>query len=86
MEVRGPFGDPSDEFRQPGVSAQGFHRCVIARQLGLGQCRVDFVMANLVQQHRRPTFSTLQLGDQVMKALPGVGGNRPPAQGTYGRI
>ncbi len=61
-------------------------RGIVARQLGLGQCRMYLVMADLMQQNRRPALSTFQLGNQMMETLPRIRGDGPPAQGAYGNI
>lgn len=49
-------------------------------QLSFGQGRVDFIVTNLMQQHDRPALAALELGDQMMQALPRICGNLPAAQ------
>ena len=68
------------------MGAQCLDGVVAARKLRLGHRGVDFVMADLMQQHRRPALSAPQTGDQVMQALFCVRRNGPFAQGADGVI
>ena len=52
---------------------QSLGRVKIARQFRFGQSRMDFTVADLVQQNGRTSLATFQLGDQVMHALPCFG-------------
>ncbi len=54
------------------MRAQRFGRVIVARKFGFGQGRVDFVVADLMHTHDRPALAALQLGRQVVQALPGV--------------
>ena len=61
------------------MRAELFRRSVIARQLRLRQRRVDFVMADLMDEDRRPALSAFQLRHEMMKRLFGLGRNGPAA-------
>ena len=50
------------------MRTQGFGCRVVTGQLGLGERRVDFLMADVMDQDCRATFPALQLGDEVMLA------------------
>ncbi len=50
---------------------------IVPRKLGLRQGGMDFIVADLVQQDRRPALAALQLRDEVMQALAGCGRNGP---------
>lgn len=82
MKLGRALADPFDECRKPWMGAQRINAVIAARKLGLGQCRVDFIMANLMQQDRRAPFTTAQLGDQVMQALLRLGRDRAVAKGA----
>ncbi len=51
------------------MGSQSLRRVELPRQLRLGQGCMDFLMADVMHQHRRTTLATLQLGNQVMHAL-----------------
>lgn len=44
-------------------------RRIAPRKLGLGQGRVDFLVADVVQENRLPALAAAQFRDQVMQAL-----------------
>ena len=73
MEIWRAFGDPCHEAGQPGMGTQRLNRIEVTGQLGFGQGGVNFVVADLVQQHRRPTLPAAQLGRQMMQGLLGMG-------------
>ena len=54
--------------------------CHKPMHFGLGQGRVDLLMANVMHQDRWPTLAALQLGDQVMLALLHARRNGPQTQ------
>lgn len=60
--------------------SQGFYGTVIACQFGLSQRGVNFIVANLMEQHDRAAFATLQLGHQMVEALTRLGRNRSIAK------
>ena len=66
------------------MGAQRLGRVVVARQLGLAERRVNFIMANLMHQNDRPALAALQLGRQVMQALLGIRRDRAMADRAYG--
>jgi hypothetical protein len=68
------------------MGAQGLDGVVAARKLGLGHGGVDLVVADLVQQNRRPALAAAQAGDQVVQALLGVRRDGPVAEGTDGIV
>ena len=59
-----------------------FGRVELPRQFGLGQSGVDFIVTDLVQTDGRTAFAALELRDQVVKRLPGLGRDRAEAQGA----
>ena len=75
MKPRRAFGDPAQECRKARMGAQGRDGVKVAGKLGLGQGGVNFVVTDLMQEHGRPVFATLEAGDQVMLALAGIGRN-----------
>ena len=62
------------------MRAQRIDRGVVAGKLRLGQGRVDFIVANLMDQHARPLGAAFQLGDQMMFRLPDAWRDRPEAE------
>ena len=82
MEIGRSPGHPGDEPRQPWMRAQRLHGAIRARQLRLGQRRMDLVVANLVKPHHRPALAPLQLGRQMVQALPDMRRDRTTAQRT----
>ncbi len=54
----------------------------LPRQFGLGQRRVDFVMADLMDQDARAFRAALQFRDQVMLRLPDIRRDRAQAERT----
>jgi hypothetical protein len=53
-------------------------------KLGLGQCRVNFIVANLVHQNRWTAFAPSETGHKVMQALFDAQRDWAQTQGTYG--
>lgn len=51
------------------VGPQGIDRVILACQFGFRERGVDFVMANLMQQHDGPALAPAQSRYQVMPAL-----------------
>ena len=82
MKLGRALADPFEELVQPGMAAQGLGCVVDAGQLGLGQGGMNLVMADLMQQHRRPALSAAQLGHEMVQALRGIRRDRTVAQGT----
>lgn len=56
----------------------------IARQIGLAQGGVDFIVADLVQQHRLAALPAAQFRDKVVQALLGLGRDRTVAERADG--
>ena len=52
-----------DEAFQIGMRAQFLGRVIFAGEVSFGDARMDFVVADLMQQNLRPVFSTLQFRD-----------------------
>lgn len=86
MEPRRAFGDPLDKLGKPGMAAQGLNGAVIPCQLGLGQRGVNFIVTDLVQSHHRAAFAALQLGNEMVQALPCIRRDGPVAQGADGIV
>ena len=63
------FCDPGKEFGKARMRTQRFGRRIVAGQFSLGERRVDFLMADVMDQDRRSALTTLQLGYQMMLAL-----------------
>ena len=80
MKIGRAFFDPLDELGQPGMSTQRIDCVIRPRQFGFCQGGVNFVVANLMQQHGFAAFSAPKPGDQVVKALQGVRRDGPPAK------
>ena len=59
---------------------QSLGRVKIARQFRFGQSRMDFTVADLVQQNGRTSLATFQLGDQMMDTLLCLWRDRPVAK------
>lgn len=83
VELGRAFGHPRQKARNPGMRAQRRNRAIVPRQFGLGKDRVDFAVANLVEQNHRTAFAAFQLWDQVVQALLGPGRNRAQTQRAY---
>lgn len=64
------------------MGSQRLDRVVAPGEVGLGQGRVDFLVADVMQKDGRPALSAAQPWRQVMQALRHVRRNRAPAQGT----
>lgn len=61
------------------MATQRLHCVIGPGQFRLRECGVNFVVANLVQQNRRPAFSAAKLGHKVVQALAGIGRDGPIA-------
>ena len=55
------------------MGAQSLWRRVVTCQFAFRQCGVNFVMANLVEQHGRAVLSASQLRDKMVHRLLGPG-------------
>ena len=66
------------------MGSESVHAGIVAGQFGLGERGMNFLMADVVQQHRRPALSPFQLRDQVMKALWNTRWDRAVAKGADG--
>lgn len=55
---------------------------VVAGEFGFGQGGVDFLVADLMEQHRGPVFTAPEPRDQVVQALWRVGWDRARAKGA----
>ena len=64
------------------MSAKGLYGVVVARQFRLGQCGVNFAMADVMQKNRRTAFPAFELGDQMVETLRCVRRNRPVTKGA----
>lgn len=64
------------------MGAQGLDRVIVAGELGLGQARVDFIVANLVQPHHRPALAAFEPRHEVMQALGHVPGQGAATERT----
>ena len=64
------------------MATQRLHCVIGPGQFGLRERGVNFVVANLVQQNRRPALAAAKLGHKVVQALAGIRRNRPIAQGA----
>ncbi len=82
MEAGRAFRHPAQEFFQPGVAAQCLDRVIVTGKLGFGQGGVDFIVADLVQQYRRPALAAFESWHKVVQALPGLRRDRALAQGA----
>ena len=51
-------------------------------ELRLGERCVYLVVTNLVQPHDRAALAAFELGNKVVQALPGLGGDGSVAQGA----
>lgn len=80
MELWRAFGNPPDEFGKTRMCAQRIGCIEIARQFRLGQGRMDFIVTNLVQQHRRTALAAFQLGNEVVMGLLCMRRNGTPAK------
>ncbi|EAQ12690.1 hypothetical protein RB2654_15430 [Rhodobacterales bacterium HTCC2654] len=61
------------------MGEQRLGRVVDTGKLGLGQGRVDFLVADVVEQHRLAAFAAFQARDQVMARLRNAFGDRAGA-------
>lgn len=52
----------------------------LTRKRALAQACVDFLVANVVQQYRRPLFAPFGARDQMMQALRNIRRNGPPTK------
>lgn len=68
------------------MGAQRRGRVPQTRQFRLGSRGVDFVVADLMQEHDRPAFPAPELWDQVMQALWCAGKNWPLAERANGVV
>ncbi len=68
------------------MGPQGCNARIIASQLCLAQRGVDFIVANLLQQHGRPALAAFQPWDQMMLTLAGMRRDLPVTQGAKGVI
>lgn len=59
------------------MRTQRSDRAKVARQLGLGQRGMDFVVADLVQQDGGTALAALKFRHKVMQALPRARQNAP---------
>lgn len=84
VKVGRAFRDPLDEPGKARVGAERFGRGVVAGQFGFGQRRMNFIVADLVEQHGRSAFATAQFRHEVVQALLGVQWDRARAQGADG--
>jgi len=82
MKVWRTFGHPLEELCKTWVGAKRLWRGVVAGEVGLGQCRVDFVVTDLMQQHRWSALAPAELRNEVVEALLGVRRNGPVAKGA----
>ena len=82
MEAGRALRDPPDELRQTRMGAQRRDRVIVPGEFGLGECCVDFVMADLVQKDRGSSLAAPKFRDQVVVALAGVRRDRPRAEGA----
>ena len=64
------------------MSPEGLNRVVVTRQFRLAQRGMDFVVANLVQQHERAAFAASEFRDQMVLTLLDLRGYRSIAQRT----
>lgn len=55
------------------MCAQGFNCVETARQFSFGQGCVDLFVANLVQQHGRPSLASFEFWDQMMQVAAALG-------------
>lgn len=62
------------------MAAELFRRVVLVCKLALGQRDVNLVVADLMQQHRRPMPPTSRFWNQMMQRLPRPLGNGAQAQ------
>lgn len=65
---------------------QRFDRGIVTRQFSFGERGMNFVVTDLMQQHRRPAFATAQLWNQVVQALPRLWWDGPLAKGAYRNV
>ena len=73
MKAGWASADPVQEFLKPWMGAQGLDRAETARQFGFGQRGVDFLVANLVQQHGGSALASFEFWDQMMQTATAFG-------------
>ena len=66
--------------------AQRFDCVIVPGKLGFGQGRMDLVVTNLMEKHRRSTFPAPKFRDEMVEALRDVRRNRTVTERTNGRI
>ena len=66
--------------------AQGSDCVIIAGKFGLSQCGMDFIVTDLVQEHRRPAFAAPEFWHEVMLALADIGRDGTAAERAVGRV
>lgn len=74
--------DPRYEFGETRMGPQGSNRVVTACQLSFAQRCMDFLVADVMQQHRGAALAAFQLWNQVVQALVNIRRDRAPAQGA----
>ena len=84
MKAGRAAGDPADELCQPGVGAQRIDRVIVAGKLGFRERGMDLVVADLVQQHRRPALAAAKPGREMVQALAHIRRDGPAAEGADG--
>lgn len=80
MERGRALGHPPGKACKPGMGAQSLDRGIVSRKVGFRNRGVNFIVANLVQQHGWSPFATTKLWYQVMQALFRVRRDRAQAQ------
>ena len=78
-KTRRAFGHPIKERPQPLRPTQGLDRMERSRQFRFGKARVNFLVADVVQQNHLTAFAALQLGHQMVQTLRDVRGDRAQA-------
>ena len=66
MKARVLSRNELNEFLQIRMAAKRLWRIIAARKLGFGDAGMNFIMANLMQQHLRTMFPAFELRDQMM--------------------
>ena len=70
VKVRRAFGDPTEKRGQSWMRAQRPGGVIVAGQFRFCQGGVDLLMANVMHEDRLAAFAALELGYQVVMALP----------------
>lgn len=86
MERRRLPAHPVEERPEPRMRAQRFRRREIPRKLRFGQNRMDFVVADLMDQDALALSAALQLGHEMMDGLLRLGRDRTQAERTDGIV